>query len=178
MKKAISLLFVLLLFYHCTTEPSNVDNSSPNEVTKTTTASSLVNNDNGAEQSFQPSTTSTTSTTTDENQTVFNTWQVVSVYSGPPVGNGWEAVENGYILSILESNEFISSKFSSCSTGTIQLNYQEIRLNYRCTGFRLSYENPPGVFTYAYSFFGDHLELNPVSYACYEGCEIRLQKLE
>jgi hypothetical protein len=111
----------------------------------------------------------------DENS-IYGTWKLIEVFSGPPSGDGWNQIENGYTYEILSSGEFNSSKYDECSTGTFSVSDQTIFFNYDCENF-----NPCGANSTScqesFSFEGKFLVLKPDYLQCDEGCGYKFKKI-
>jgi len=124
---------------------------------------------------------SLTACSEDENKveqepSIYGVWQLTEVYSGPPSGQGWSKVENGYTIEISRNLSFDSGFLSDCKTGTVQINSSEITLKYDCSEITLGVGDPDGTLSYSYSL-GTNLELIPLFVTCFEGCAYRFEKI-
>jgi len=107
----------------------------------------------------------------------YGTWQLVEVFSGPPSGDGWQKVEDGYIYEIRSDRSFRSTIASECETGTVKITFDKIIFNYDCEGFTMETEEPAGIFKYLYSLDNSMLQLDPLNINCFEGCAYRFEKI-
>ena len=122
---------------------------------------------------------------------IYGTWQLIEFYSfsGLATGNeesNWNKVDDGYILELKPDGHFVSSEHEECQTGTFTVTSDEsddyVTLKYGCEGFVARHNRnkdyDKNVLSYSYVITNSVMELKPVSYTCYEGCDVRLTKIK
>lgn len=114
---------------------------------------------------------------TNQETSIYGTWQLVEFFSHPPTGNGWEEVENGFMIELKADGDFVSNEFDECQTGIFNTSNSVISLVYDCEEFTAGYEEPEGTFSYDYRIENSTLELRPANFSCFEGCSYRLRKV-
>ncbi|MBC6411132.1 MAG: hypothetical protein GDA42_11900, partial [Ekhidna sp.] len=122
---------------------------------------------------------------------IFGSWQLIEFYSFSGLATGdeesnWSKVENGYILELKPDGRFFSSEFEECQAGTFTITSDEsddyVTLKYGCEGFVPRHNHnkdyDKDILSYSYVITDSIMELKPVSYTCYEGCNVRLTKIK
>ena len=126
-----------------------------------------------------------------DTSSIFGTWQLIEFYSFSGLAtedqeNNWNKVDNGYILELKPDRHFVSNEFEECQEGTFTITSDEsddyVTLKYGCEGFvaRHNYnkDHDEDILSYSYVITDSVMELKPISYTCYEGCDVRLTKIK